>query len=185
MLLPPIHINWFIDFILHYFKQIICILQSLNRNDFSNNRKFLINSSFIVNFTLSRTPFFELKGLEPGIGYDMLVIAENKKGKSRPSMLHGYTLKTPEKQTGLYTYLIVVLIQGCTWHLLLIFLYSSVISFHSCFPILRHSHFTRPSANIFTNKAISRHNAWHFWCSRVDTISNYFSCTFKRLKSSW
>jgi len=81
----------------------------LSRNDFSNNRKFLINS-LIVNFTLSRTPFFELKGLEPGIGYDMLVMAVNKKGKSRPSMLHGYTLKTPEKQTGMYTYLIVVLI---------------------------------------------------------------------------
>jgi hypothetical protein len=41
-----------------------------------------------------------LKGLEPGIGYDVMVIAENKKGKSRPAMLHGYTLKAPERQTG-------------------------------------------------------------------------------------
>lgn len=41
-----------------------------------------------------------MKGLEPGIGYDVMVIAENKKGKSRPAMLHGYTLKAPERQTG-------------------------------------------------------------------------------------
>ncbi|KAL7016960.1 hypothetical protein ACKWTF_010208 [Chironomus riparius] len=52
----------------------------------------------------SKTPFFELKGLEPGIGYDMLVVAVNKKGKSRPSMLHGYTLKTPEKQTVVFPF---------------------------------------------------------------------------------
>ncbi|XP_070508131.1 uncharacterized protein, partial [Chironomus tepperi] len=50
------------------------------------------------------TPFFELKGLEPGIGYDMLVMAVNKKGKSRPSMLHGYTLKTPEKHSVVYPF---------------------------------------------------------------------------------
>ncbi|KAG5672457.1 hypothetical protein PVAND_002584 [Polypedilum vanderplanki] len=52
----------------------------------------------------SKTPFFELKGLEPGVAYDMLVMAVNKKGKSRPAMLHGYTLKTPEKQTVVFPF---------------------------------------------------------------------------------
>lgn len=49
---------------------------------------------------LNRTPLFELKGLEPGMSYDVLVMAVNKKGKSGPVMLQGYTLKSPEKQTG-------------------------------------------------------------------------------------
>lgn len=48
----------------------------------------------------SRSPFFELRGLESGQGYDIMVMAANKKGKSRPAMLHGYTLKMPERQTG-------------------------------------------------------------------------------------
>lgn len=63
-----------------------------------DDNRILIN----VYFHPHRVPFFELKGLEPGIAYDMLVMSVNKKGKSRPSMLHGYTLKTPEKQTGMH-----------------------------------------------------------------------------------
>jgi hypothetical protein len=34
------------------------------------------------------------------MSYDVLVMAVNKKGKSGPIMLQGYTLKSPEKQTG-------------------------------------------------------------------------------------
>jgi hypothetical protein len=34
------------------------------------------------------------------MSYDVLVMAVNKKGKSGPVMLQGYTLKSPEKQTG-------------------------------------------------------------------------------------
>jgi hypothetical protein len=41
-----------------------------------------------------------LKGLEPGVGYDILLAAFNKKGRSAPVNLQGYTLKNPEKQTG-------------------------------------------------------------------------------------
>lgn len=33
--------------------------------------------------------------------YDVLVVAVNKKGKSSPVMLQGYTVKSPEKQTGM------------------------------------------------------------------------------------
>jgi hypothetical protein len=34
------------------------------------------------------------------MGYDILVMALNKKGKSGPVILQGYTVKNPEKQTG-------------------------------------------------------------------------------------
>lgn len=54
----------------------------------------------LINF-FYRIPFFELKGLEPGMIYDVLVMAVNKKGKSAPMMLQGYTVKSPEKQTGM------------------------------------------------------------------------------------
>jgi hypothetical protein len=47
-----------------------------------------------------RDPSFELKGLEPGIGYDIVLIARNKKGTSNPTQLQAYTLKNAEKQTG-------------------------------------------------------------------------------------
>lgn len=53
----------------------------------------------LINF-LPRTPFFELKGLEPGMNYDVVVMAVNKKGKSNPVLIQGYTVKNPEKQTG-------------------------------------------------------------------------------------
>lgn len=49
---------------------------------------------------IHRLPFFEFKSLEPGMGYDILVMAVNKKGKSGPVLLQAYTLKNPEKQTG-------------------------------------------------------------------------------------
>lgn len=34
------------------------------------------------------------------MGYDILVMALNKKGKSGPMILQGFTVKNPEKQTG-------------------------------------------------------------------------------------
>lgn len=34
------------------------------------------------------------------MGYDILVMALNKKGKSGPLILQGFTVKNPEKQTG-------------------------------------------------------------------------------------
>lgn len=76
-----------------------------SQNQMSCLRRFLINSIplffFLSNhFALPRTPFFELKGLEPGMSYDVMVMAVNKKGKSGPVILQGYTLKSPEKQTG-------------------------------------------------------------------------------------
>lgn len=54
---------------------------------------------YLITF-LHRTPFFELKALEPGMNYDVVVMAVNKKGKSSPVMIQGYTVKSPEKQTG-------------------------------------------------------------------------------------
>lgn len=35
------------------------------------------------------------------MSYEVLVMAINKKGKSGPQMLQGYTVKNPEKQTGM------------------------------------------------------------------------------------
>jgi hypothetical protein len=34
------------------------------------------------------------------MGYDILVMATNKKGKSGPILLQAFTVKGPEKQTG-------------------------------------------------------------------------------------
>lgn len=34
------------------------------------------------------------------MNYDVVVMAVNKKGKSSPVMIQGYTVKSPEKQTG-------------------------------------------------------------------------------------
>jgi hypothetical protein len=38
------------------------------------------------------------------MGYDILVMALNKKGKSGPVILQGFTVKNPEKQTGKKTF---------------------------------------------------------------------------------
>lgn len=34
------------------------------------------------------------------MNYEVMVMAVNKKGKSGPVILQGYTVKSPEKQTG-------------------------------------------------------------------------------------
>jgi hypothetical protein len=49
---------------------------------------------------LFRTPFFEFKSLDSGLGYDVVVVAYNKKGRSNPVVLQAFTVKHPEKQTG-------------------------------------------------------------------------------------
>lgn len=52
-----------------------------------------------------RTPYFEFKSLDAGMSYQVLVVAQNKKGKSSPFVLQAYTVKNPEKQTGTLTQL--------------------------------------------------------------------------------
>lgn len=92
----------------------------------------------MLNKRSSRSPFFELRGLESGQGYDIMVMAVNKKGKSRPAMLHGYTLKTPERQTGKRKF----------------YLRHQFVNFpspFSCFSILRDSHFTSAGSNVSAN----------------------------------
>lgn len=47
-----------------------------------------------------RKPYFEVSGLQPGMGYNVFLIAHNSKGRSNATILQVYTLKDPEKQTG-------------------------------------------------------------------------------------
>ncbi|KAH8402332.1 hypothetical protein KR009_011424, partial [Drosophila setifemur] len=47
----------------------------------------------------SKRPYFEVSGLVPGMGYNVFLIANNKKGRSNATILQVYTLKDPEKQT--------------------------------------------------------------------------------------
>jgi hypothetical protein len=49
----------------------------------------------------TRTPTFDLKGLNPGNEYEVVLTAVNKKGRSPPFSLSAYTLKVPEKHTDL------------------------------------------------------------------------------------
>lgn len=64
---------------------------------------YFTKSKVIYKFNLyNRTPYFELKGLEPGQGYEIYLYARNKKGKSLSFNLQAFTLKNPEKQTGTY-----------------------------------------------------------------------------------
>ncbi|XP_053680784.1 neural cell adhesion molecule 2 [Anopheles nili] len=49
----------------------------------------------------SKSPSFDLKGLEPGVGYNIILTAKNSKGSSDPTYLQAFTLKNPEKQTDL------------------------------------------------------------------------------------
>ena len=66
-------------------------------NDWINNG---VNVKWCDYIFIHRTPYFELKGLEPGQGYDIFLYAHNKKGKSLSMSLQAFTLKNPEKQTG-------------------------------------------------------------------------------------
>ncbi|XP_037033007.1 neural cell adhesion molecule 2 [Bradysia coprophila] len=49
----------------------------------------------------SKVPYFELKNLNSGAGYNVFMIAQNRKGRSNSTVLQVYTLKNPEKQTDL------------------------------------------------------------------------------------
>ncbi|XP_055382448.1 uncharacterized protein LOC129612717 [Condylostylus longicornis] len=50
-------------------------------------------------FFRSKNPFFEVRGLVPGVGYNVFLIAHNSKGRSNATIMQVYTLKDPEKQT--------------------------------------------------------------------------------------
>ncbi|XP_055918673.1 uncharacterized protein LOC129950777 [Eupeodes corollae] len=52
----------------------------------------------------SKTPFFEVRGLVPGAGYNVFLVAHNSKGRSNATILQVYTLKDPEKQTVVITF---------------------------------------------------------------------------------
>lgn len=72
------------------------------------------------------------------MGYDVLVMALNKKGKSGPVMLQGYTVKNPEKQTG--TEREIMMAQLPPFVMLIAFSFLSFLyaaARFSCFPILR------------------------------------------------
>lgn len=51
---------------------------------------------------INRTPYFELKGLESDIGYDIIIFASNDKGRSDSTYQQIYTLNNAEKHTGMF-----------------------------------------------------------------------------------
>lgn len=55
-------------------------------------------------FNLNRTPYFELKGLESDIGYDIIIFASNDKGRSDSTYQQIYTLNNAEKHTGMFSW---------------------------------------------------------------------------------
>lgn len=44
-------------------------------------------------------PYFELRNLNSGVGYNVFLIAQNSKGRSNSTVRNVYTLNNPEKQT--------------------------------------------------------------------------------------
>lgn len=54
----------------------------------------------LVSTITSNTPHFFVTGLDSGNGYEVVVTAVNKKGKSDPSILSAQTLKSAEKHIG-------------------------------------------------------------------------------------
>lgn len=45
------------------------------------------------------SPFFELRNLNAGVGYNVFLIAQNAKGRSNSTVRQVFTLNNPEKQT--------------------------------------------------------------------------------------
>ncbi|XP_058116019.1 nephrin [Anopheles ziemanni] len=62
---------------------------------------YVIGNRQLMASIKSKSPSFELKGLEPGVGYNIILTAKNSKGSSDPTYLQAFTLKNPEKQTDL------------------------------------------------------------------------------------
>ncbi|XP_065079598.1 nephrin [Ochlerotatus camptorhynchus] len=62
---------------------------------------YLIGGRHLFSSIKSKEPNFDLKGLEPGVGYNIFLSAKNAKGASEQTYLQAYTLKNPEKQTDL------------------------------------------------------------------------------------
>lgn len=48
---------------------------------------------------MASTPYFELRNLNSGVGYNVFLIAQNAKGRSNSTVRQIYTLNNPEKQT--------------------------------------------------------------------------------------
>lgn len=55
----------------------------------------------LISSVKSKHPFFDVKGLDAGMGYDIILASINKKGRSDLTVIKAYTLKNPEKQTDL------------------------------------------------------------------------------------
>ncbi|XP_055605668.1 uncharacterized protein LOC129753845 [Uranotaenia lowii] len=62
---------------------------------------YVIGNRQLIGSIKTRAPLFDLKGLEPGVGYNIFLSARNSKGASDPTYLQAFTLKNPEKQTDL------------------------------------------------------------------------------------
>lgn len=52
-------------------------------------------------FTKKRTPYFEIRDLDAGSAYQAVLASINKKGRSALTNIRVFTLKNPEKQTGI------------------------------------------------------------------------------------
>ncbi|EDS34171.1 conserved hypothetical protein [Culex quinquefasciatus] len=62
---------------------------------------YVIGNRQLIGSIKTRVPLFELKGLEPGVGYNIYLSAKNSKGSSDLTYLQAFTVKNPEKQTDL------------------------------------------------------------------------------------
>lgn len=58
-------------------------------------------SKKLVSNVTSRSPFFLVGGLESGVGFEVVLYAANRKGRSSSMHLQASTLKSAEKHTGL------------------------------------------------------------------------------------
>ncbi|CRL07921.1 CLUMA_CG020866, isoform A, partial [Clunio marinus] len=72
---------------------------------------YFAREKFVKTSISSRTPTFDLKGLNPGSEYEVVLSAVNKKGRSMPFSLLTYTLKVPEKHTDLAATVTTTLMQ--------------------------------------------------------------------------
>ena len=59
-------------------------------------------TKIVVANVTSTTPEFQIYNLSPGFDYMVYVFAVNEKGKSKPYLLEGFSLKVAENRMGWY-----------------------------------------------------------------------------------
>ncbi|XP_046997688.1 nephrin-like [Schistocerca americana] len=65
-------------------------------------------SQALVGNVSSRAPAFTVSGLQPGLGFDVALLAANSKGRSRAVTLHAYTLQPAERRAAATTHVLEI-----------------------------------------------------------------------------